>query len=257
MMQSPQSAQELAGQQSQSPPGMGAPPSFAGTSGMVQRVAPPIPSNVVTIDAVMRLLRDNAHRRFRIDIEADSTIAGDESQEKQDRVELISAVTKLVETWGPIVAAQPLMADLAGELMMFGVRGFRVGRTLETVIEETVEKLKEAAGQPKQPPEPSPDELIKAKTAQAKGQAEIMKAQIEAQTAQMEARAKAAEVQMQAQAAAQAHGQAIQQGHQQAALSDQAARNDAASQMMKAQIQEMKFRHAVEAENAPDKPTKG
>jgi hypothetical protein len=216
-----------------------------------------VPPGVVTIDAVMRLLRDNAHRRFRIDIEADSTIAADESQEKRDRVEVISAITKLVETWGPIVAAKPVMADLAGALMMFGVRAFRVGRSLETVIEETVEKIKEDAGQPKAPPEPSPDELIKAKTAQAKGQAEIMKAQIEAQTAQMEARAKAAEVQMQTQAAAQAHGQALQQGHQEAALADQAARNDAASQMMKAQVEEMRFRRAVEAENAPDKPTKG
>ena len=43
----------------------------------------------VTIDGVMRLFRDKAEQRFRIDVETDSTIAGDESQEKQDRQSLI------------------------------------------------------------------------------------------------------------------------------------------------------------------------
>lgn len=234
------------------PPASGA----AGLGGAPPSPAPQPPPGTVTIDAVMRLLRDNAHRRFRVDIEADSTIAGDESQEKQDRAELISGLTKMVETWGPIVTAQPMMAKLAGELMLFGVRSFRVGRSLEGVIEETVEKLEEQAGIPKGPPQPSPDDLLKLKGQQAKTQAEITKAQIEAQTARADAQARMQEVQLEAQRGAQDHAQTMAQGQMQAGLAQQQARNDAASQQMKAQIEEMKFRRAVDAENAPDKPRK-
>lgn len=141
----------------------------------------------VTIDAVMELLRNGIQRRFRIDIETDSTVAGDEGQERQDRTEFIMATTKFVEAWGPIVAQQPLMTDLAGELLLFGTRAFRVGRSLEEVIEETVDKLETQAAQPKPPPEPSPDEQVKLETAKVKGEAEVAKVQTEGEISKMEA----------------------------------------------------------------------
>jgi hypothetical protein len=204
----------------------------------------------------MRLLRDNAVRRFRIDIEADSTISGDESQEKQDRITFVAEMTKMVETWGPIVTAQPFMAKLAGELMMFAVRSFRVGRTLEQVIEETAAKFEEIAGQPKPPPGPSPDDMIKLKGVQAKVQAEIEKAQISLQAAQVDAQAKVAAAQHEAAQGQQDHAQALQQGQQQAALADQAARNEAASNEMKAEVEAMRFRRAVDQGNRqePSRP---
>lgn len=131
----------------------------------------------VTVDAVMELLRDGAMRRFRIDIEVDSTITGDESQERQDRTMFIEATTKFVQAWGPIVAGNPAMAQLAGELLLFGTRAFRVGRALEEVIEETVDKLEQQASQPKPPPPVPPDVQAKTEQAQIKAQAEGQKAQ--------------------------------------------------------------------------------
>lgn len=135
----------------------------------------------VTIDAVMALLRDGAMRRFRIDIEVDSTITGDESQERQDRSQFIEVTTKFIQAWGPIVAEQPLMAQLAGEMLLFGTRAFRVGRSLEEVIEETVDKLEQQAAQPKPPPQPSPEDQAKIQQAQIKAQAEAQKAQADIQ----------------------------------------------------------------------------
>ena len=236
---------------------MAPPMGMAGGSGAPPMPPPQVPDDVITIDKVMRLLRDEPKRHFRIDIETDSTIAGDEAAEKTARTEFITAITKMVETWGPIVTSQPVMAPLAAELMQFGARAFRVGRTLETVIEETAQKLIEVLGQPKPPPQPSPDEMIKLQGTQVKTQAEIHKAQIGVQQAQIDAQAKIQAVQMEAQRNAQDHAHAVMQGQQQAGLADQAARNDAASQMMKAQIEEMRFRRAVEAENATPKTTKG
>jgi len=139
----------------------------------------------VTIDAVMALLRDGAMRRFRIDIEVDSTITGDESQERADRTSFIEATTKFIEAWGPIVAQQPIMAQLAGELLLFGTRAFRVGRSLEEVIEETVDKLEQQAAQPKPPPQPSPEDQAKIQQAQIKAQAEGAKAQADVQGLQI------------------------------------------------------------------------
>lgn len=150
-----------------------------------QPMGQPQQSGPVTIDAVMALLRDGAMRRFRIDIEVDSTITGDESQERQDRTMFIEATTKFVQAWGPIVAGNPAMAQLAGELLLFGTRAFRVGRALEEVIEETVDKLEQQASQPKPPPPIPPEEQAKIQTAQIGAQAEGAKAQATVQTAQI------------------------------------------------------------------------
>lgn len=143
----------------------------------------------VTIDAVMALLRDGIQRRFRIDIETDSTVSGDEAQERQDRTAFITATTQFVEAWGPIVQQQPIMSALAGELLLFGTRAFRVGRSLEEVIEETVDKLDAQAAAPKPPPQPSPEDQAKIQQAQIKAQAEAQKAQAGIQDTQVKAQA--------------------------------------------------------------------
>lgn len=143
----------------------------------------------VTIDAVMELLRDGMTRRFRIDIEVDSTITGDESQERQDRTMFIETTTKFMEAWGPMVQANPALTQLAGELLLFGVRSYRVGRSLEEVIEETVDKLEAMAAQPKPPPPIPPEEQAKIQQAQIKAQAEGAKAQADVQGTQVKAQA--------------------------------------------------------------------
>lgn len=191
----------------------------------------------VTIDAVMALLRDNMTRRFRIDIEVDSTITGDESQERQDRTQFIEATTKFVQAWGPIVQQNPAMTQLAGELLLFGTRSFRVGRSLEEVIEETVDKLEAQAAAPKPPPQPSPDELAKLEGIKVKAGAEAQKAQTEAvtsardaqfqqQVAQMDMAGKVMDHQMKR----EQHNMDMQKMGAETALDAQALRNQAEAQ---------------------------
>ena len=191
----------------------------------------------VTIDAVMALLRDNMTRRFRIDIEVDSTITGDESQERQDRTQFIEATTKFVQAWGPIVQQNPAMTQLAGELLLFGTRSFRVGRSLEEVIEETVDKLEAQAAAPKPPPQPSPDELAKLEGIKVKAGAEAQKAQTEAvtsardaqfqqQAAQMDMAGKVMDHQMKR----EQHNMDMQKMGAETALDAQALRNQAEAQ---------------------------
>lgn len=209
------------------------------------------PGAPITIDAVMRLLRDNPARRFRMDIEADSTIAGDEAQEKKDRTELVEVITKMIETWGPIVAAQPAMAQLGGDLMLFALRAYKVGRTLETTIEEMVAQLVAKAGQPKPPPEPNPDELIKLKGIEAKTQAEITKAQISVQETQIEAQASMADHHVDAQARAQDSALSAQEHAQDVQAMQVKGDQAAADALRKEQLQRMRFDSAVDKEKYP------
>jgi preprotein translocase subunit SecF len=138
-----------------------------------------------TQEDVFGMLRDGVMRRFRLDIENDSTITGNETQEKQDRTDFLEAVTKFLETWGPMVQAKPELAQLASALLLFAVRSFRVGRELEEVIEETADKMMQAAQIPPPPPEAA-QQQAELQATQVKAQAEIQKANIGVQQSQVE-----------------------------------------------------------------------
>lgn len=185
--------------------------------------APQMPSRPpVTIDDVMELLRDGAMRRFRVEIEADSTIVGDESQERKDRSEFIATLTQFMTAWGPMVMQMPELTKMAGDVLLFGVRGFRVGRELEETIEDTVERLEDKSGQP---PPPNPEmikmqmqaqgEQAKLEATKIKAQAEVMKAQGQAAQAQQESDAKLAQIQAQSVAEERKHQLETERMHMQ------------------------------------------
>jgi len=85
------------------------------------------PSETVTIDAVVALLRDERMRNFRIDVETDQMIQPDEQAEKAAAVELVTSVGQYLGTFGLIVKEMPQLGELAGELLMFALRRYRAG----------------------------------------------------------------------------------------------------------------------------------
>jgi hypothetical protein len=124
-----------------------------------------------TWEEVLAILRDEKMRGFVIDVETDSTIEADQIQQQQKAEQFITAISAFMTAWGPLLQMQPQLVPLAGELLMYGVRQFKAGVSVETEIEETVEKLTKAAEQP-QAQQPSP-ELI-----EAQSEAENAKAQM-------------------------------------------------------------------------------
>ena len=102
---------------------------------------------------VMALLRDNTLRTFRIDIETDSTIEPDDQDEKQRRIEFIQAVGEYVAKSMPALQLAPAMTPVIAEGLKFLVRGFRVGREMEEVIDKALSDL-QAGGLP--PPQGAP-----------------------------------------------------------------------------------------------------
>jgi hypothetical protein len=121
-------------------------------------------------EAIM-LLRQDKMRGFRIDIETDSTVQGDAQQEQAQRVEFLTATTKFIETAAQVTQMVPEFAPLAAKMLGFGVRGFRVGRDLESAIEDFADEAQKSAKEHAANPKPDP-EMIQA-------QAEMERTKIE------------------------------------------------------------------------------
>lgn len=101
-------------------------------------------------DACALIKKDGVHG-FKIDIEADSTIAPDEQAEKAARSEFLGKLVPLMEQMIPIAQGNPAMADLAKEITLFGVRAFPAAKPLEDTIEKAFDAIA------KMPPKQAPD----------------------------------------------------------------------------------------------------
>lgn len=126
---------------------------------------------------VMQLLRNDPMRRFRIDIETDSTIEVDEQREKESAVEFMGMTSRFLNEMFPVAQAEPAILPLVSQMMMFTARRFRAGRQLEETMEQFLDQMEQKAQQPK--PQQPPPEVIKA-------QAEIQRKQQEMQLKQQE-----------------------------------------------------------------------
>ena len=141
------------------------------------------------IPQAIALLRDQASKNFRIEVTSDSMIYQDEQQEKQDRMAFLSAVGGFIQQAVPMVQQAPELANMALEMLKFGVTAFKAGKQLEGIIDETADKLRIAAQQAEGQPKPLPPEVQKAQMDnQNKMQQLQMQAQLEQQkmAAQME-----------------------------------------------------------------------
>lgn len=140
---------------------------------------PPLPQNLASIDPedlqelmdepiweeVMQFLQSSPLIDYRIDIETDSTIKLDQESEQNARVEFLKAVGSFISAAQGV--QDPAMAPLMAKMLMFGVRGFKVGRDLEESFEETIKKLEKEAANPQ--PKPNPE------MAKVQGQMELEK----------------------------------------------------------------------------------
>lgn len=206
-----QAQQQMAAiQQAQQPPQPGMPP----------QIPPPQPPSDDVMDLmqeptweeVYALLQNETARCFRIDIETDSTIAGDEDEAKQDAMEFAEKVGGFMEQ---IAQAPPGMQSVMGHMLMFMVRAFPVGKNLEGQIEQMVEQMEKAAKAPPKPPQPDPTKLAEI---QAKGQMHQQSLQADAQNAAADRQAEMQMARMQAAMDQQAEKQRLANEQQSEAM---------------------------------------
>jgi len=146
------------------------------------------PQDQALIPQALELLRNEAAKNFRVEVTSDSMIYQDEQQEKQDRVEFLSAVSQFMQTALPVASQAPELTPLLMEMLKFGVTAFKAGKGMEGLIDETADKFRAQAKAMEGQPKPLPPEIQKVQLQiQAEQQKIAMQQQAEAAKMQMEA----------------------------------------------------------------------
>lgn len=153
-----QAHQQQAQSMPQGQPGM--PPAPQSAPQQPPPAPPPIPDDLQelldnpTWEEVDALFKDEAALSFKIDIEVDSTIKMDEQEDKAARMEFLESSAKFISAGIQAGAQEPALMPLFAQMLMFGVRGFKIGKDLEGRFKLAMEKLEKAAAnpQPKQDP---------------------------------------------------------------------------------------------------------
>lgn len=134
--------------------------------------------------AACQVLKEDAARSYKIDIEADSTVAADEQAEKQSRTEFLQMMTPFMEAMVPLAQSNPNFKPLIAELVMFGVRAFPTSRQLEDAFETAMETMLQSQAPPpppkgnvKSPAEVQAEAMIEGGKIQASQQATAAKLQ--------------------------------------------------------------------------------
>ncbi len=143
------------------------------------------PADQQYIGPAIQLLRNKPMRNFRIEIAADSLVQMDEQRERAERNEFLTSIATFLREAMPMAQGSPIMVPVLVEMLKFGCAAYKVGKTMEGVIDQAADQLKEAAKNPAPPP---PDPKIIAIQAQSQAKQQEMQAgvQADAQRMQME-----------------------------------------------------------------------
>ena len=92
-------------------------------------------TGIQVTDEMMQILRSDAFRSYRIDIETDSTVFDDAEAEKKSVIELITAIGSYLKEAIPAGQAMPELSPLLFQMLAMGVRRFKQGREIEDTID--------------------------------------------------------------------------------------------------------------------------
>jgi hypothetical protein len=153
---------------------------------------------------VYTLLQDEISLAYKIDIETDSTIKFDQDAERDARVQFLEATGNFLQS--AMANQNPDLAPLLAKLLMFGVRGFKVGKELESAFELAISKLEKDARNPQQKPNPEMMKIqgemqLRQQEMQADAQLQQMKSQAEEKRLQLQTQVDAHQAQVDAELA--------------------------------------------------------
>jgi hypothetical protein len=202
--------------------------------------SPPGPTSQGVVMQALQLLRNGKMIDYRIEVTADTLVEPDLEAERAARNEFLTGVTQFLQQALPAVQGNPKFLPIAQALMMFGIRGFRVGRDIEGVIEAAFEDMR---ANPTPPPPDPRAEALKAKAA-----ADQQKAQADQQATQMK---------IQGELAASQQEMQMEMQKMQAELAMQREKNQmemqAFQQKTQAEIEAILIKANVQAEAARNK----
>lgn len=172
-----------------------------------------------SFDEVVALLRNDTSRSYRIDIETNSTVDAEATEDKQNIAEMLNALAQFLNGVQPLVDAGTLPFESAQGMMLAIVRRFRFGPELEDQL-----KLMK-------PPAAKPDPAMQKMEAEKQMfQLEMQGKQMEQADKARESQQKALQMQRQAELDAQEHAMRMEE------LRFKAAESRAAHQQKMQQI---------------------
>jgi len=147
------------------------------------------------IEPAIALLKSGELNSFRVEIAVDSLVQIDEESEKESRMEFLTATGSFLREAVPAVQAAPEIAPLLMELLKFGVRSFKVGKSIEGVFDQVAEQIKQAQANPQPKPDPEMAKVqaqrqMDADRVASQERIDIARAQSDAAAAQAESAAK-------------------------------------------------------------------
>lgn len=156
--------------------------------------SPPPPPNPIlqmpTWEDILGVMRSNGLRKFKIDVETDSTIAATLNNDMAGLSLVLKAIGETLQGAAPLVQSGSLPVDAVKELVMAVVRRAKMGMA----VEDAFEKLKAP-----NPPGPPKEVLVAQVKAQSDKEIAAQKAQQDAQQAQIEQQAQAQDRQAESQ----------------------------------------------------------
>jgi hypothetical protein len=108
----------------------------------------------------VELLRQEPTRRFRIEIETDSTLAMNEALDQQSRTDFMQSLVGALQTMGPLMEQMPAFVPVLGEALGFVARTYKAGRGLEGTVEQAVESTKEMIAKKSESPTPPDPKMV-------------------------------------------------------------------------------------------------
>lgn len=165
-----------------------------------------------SFEDALAALRDDLTRSYKIDIETNSTIDAEATEDKQDITDALTALGQTLQSVGPLVQEGILPFEAAKALMLTVCRKFKFGTEIEDQINAMQQPApKPEAGAEKGPAGPTPEQVqAESQAAIAKANADIAKIQRQEEADAKEHEYKMEELAMQMELTKAKHSQAMQ-----------------------------------------------
>lgn len=134
---------------------------------------------------LLGLLKDDQLRSYRIDVETNSTVDAEATEEKSNISEFLNALGQFFNSVGPLVMNGTLPFEVAKSVMLYVARRYRVGEDLEDELQKMQQpQPPQQEGEGKEAPGGDPQALAMAD--KAKAQSSIQAETAKQQTLQMD-----------------------------------------------------------------------
>ena len=160
-------------------------------------------------EEIQEVMTSDIQREYMVDIETNSTIEIDESEDKENMQQLFTAITQFVQAMGPAIEAGAMSKEAGKAILGSIIRRFKFGREVEDALDTMFDEPEQQGPDPEQ-----------------------MKAEMEMKEKQMEMQAKEKEMVMENDFKQKEMQMEMQQSQMQAQIDQQAAQFDLKIQQM-------------------------